>query len=570
LFGFLTGNPPDPDHPGRTIWLQLFHDPDEGWGAREIQFMLFDLGFYCHHLTSAMDAETNRAVRAFKRHAGLGDNAVVDDAFLERLVGDYLAHDGAAVPADRFVSPRGLLGCGERHPVDLRGGTPFLGPSERDRRVDLLVFPQPPRPAPTSATDCSSYPSWTTPCGPRWLEFVGPRRGVADPADAEEILATLEVANWQNAFDYDPPDANGRRFPTGDRPRADFIDRDPDRFVVGLTDLDRRGAGTVRARVKTVDGAGKDVDPGAEHELTEEPNDPGTFRSNTLLLVADEIDNGEINNGSAPGAVPFRARGIANGALNDPLIRAEIGGHVVVDYGGAELGRVPVCGPGPGCVRTVQVSVLILRKTDGTAVTTEADVRERVHRMQQVYQQACIRFQVTIRTVDLAEMPAGVILSNVSGLQVDANSQTRATLTVEERTLLESPLNARSASHPGGARADVVQVFYVNRLDGAAARGISRPRFKFAPDPNPVEDIVNTLTVAADNDESFTLPHEMLHILGDSGHTPAFATFSTNLLAPAAARPNFTDTTVTSRKRILEEQVERILDNRSRVIPEEP
>jgi hypothetical protein len=417
---------------------------------------------------------------------------------------------------------------------------------------------------PASPTDCSRYPNWITPCESRWLEFVGPKRSPIDPADAEEILAFLEVANWQNAFDFDPPDANGHIHPTGDHPRADFIDRDPDRFFVQITDLNVRGAGIIRARIKSINNAGGDVNPFVEFELGEDANDPGTFRSNSMLLISDEIDNGEINNGSAPGAVPFRARGIANGAHNDPLLRAELGGHVIVDYGGTELGRIPVCDP--DCIKTIPVNIVILRRTDGTPCTTEPDVQERVRRLQQNYMQSGIRFNVTIRTATVAEMPPGVILSDVSGISVNPGVLVdRGSLDPEERALIESPLNIRTV--PGGGRTDVIQVFYANRINGAAATAIAYPRVTYT-SPAPGDDIFNLLIIGADNpEENSTLPHEMLHNLLNSFHD-ASSNRRTNLFFEVAlGEPDFIDTTVTSNKRIPEEQVERILNNVSGVIP---
>lgn len=572
VFGFLTGNPPDPDNPARSIWLNLFHDPRENWGAREIQFMLLDLGFYCHHLTTVMDAETLKAVRAAKNRFGLGNNDVVDDVFLERLFTEYIAHNGAAVPLNRFLTPQRLIGCGEDHPIDIRGGAPFAGPSERNRRAEGLIFPQAPRPAPASPTDCSRYPNWNTPCEPRWLEFIGPKRNPADPADAEEELAFIEVSNWQNAFDFDPPDATGIIRPTGNLPRADFIDRDPDRIFIEITDRDRLGAGTIRARIKTIDEGGNDLNPFVEHELAENANEPGLFRSSSLLLVADEIDNGEIPQGAEAGTVRFQARGIANGALNDPLLRAKIGGQVVVEYIGAELGRLPACDP--DCLKVVPVNIVILRRTDGTAVTTEADVQERVNRLQQNYMQCCIRFDVAIRTATAAEMPAGVILSSLSGIDVNGfgGLPNRTALTAEELALFESPLNARGALAPGGARTDVIQVFYANFLEAGALRATANS-YNLAKYVVPSDDVVNCIVVGADNpEENSTLPHEMLHILLNQLHFPAGtdpeSDTRTNLFfRNALGQLDFANTTVVSNKRIPEQQVERILNNVSGVIP---
>ncbi|HXQ69542.1 MAG TPA: OmpA family protein, partial [Pyrinomonadaceae bacterium] len=566
VLAYLTGNPPDPANPGRSMWLTL--NNDENWGAREIQYILLDLGFYCHHPTNVLDGETRRAVRAAKNRFGLGNNDVVDDVFRERLFTEYIAHNGVNIPVARLLTPINSLGCAANHPIDIRGGAPFAGASERNRRVEFLIFPRPPRTTLASSTDCSQYAIWSTRCDKRLLEFIGPKRLVVgvviNPADAEEELAFLEVSNWQNAFDFDPPDASGHILPTGNAPRADFIDRDPDRFFIQITDLDRRGAGTIRARVKTIDNAGADINPFVEHELNENPNEPGVFRSNSLLLVADEIDNGEIPNGSAVGATPFRARGIANGALNDPVLRAVIDGQVVVEYSGAELGRLPVCDP--DCVKTIPVSIVILRKADGTAVTSEADVQARVRRLQQNYAQCGIRFAVNVRTAAAAEMPPGVVLSGVSGITVNPGQLVdRTSLDPEERALIESPLNVRTVA--GGGSTDTIQVFYANRIEGAAATAIAYPRVTYT-SAAPGDDVFNLLIVGADDpEENSTLPHELCHVLLNSFHNASSNTRTNLFFEAALGEPEFVDTTVTSNKRIPEEQCEIILSNVSGVIP---
>lgn len=573
VFAFLTGNPPDPDDPSRTVWRKI-HD-DEGWKIREIEIMLGDLGFRCAPnqfgpQAVIVSAFTSRGIRAFKGKHGLGDNDTVDDAFRNRLIQEYIAHNGASVPASRLLTPVGLLGCAARHPADVRGGVPFAGRSEKNRRVELLIFPRPPKKPPATANDCSQMPSWRTPLERRWLDLIGPKRppvggNLLDPADAEEILAVTEIANWDEAFTFDPPDADRVQKPTGNQPRADFIDRDPDRLFVQITDLDRKGAGTIRAKLRTVD-LGAQVDPGAEHVLTESPNEPGVFRSNSILLVADEMDNGEINNGSAPGATPFKARNIANGALNDPLLRAELGGDLVVEYLGAELGSFSVCDP--DCIKTIPVDIVILRKAGGTPVTTEDNVRERVRRMRQKYMQACLRFDVTIRTATVAEMPAGVVLDNVSGLRINPAATTRAALDPEERTLLESALNRRSAASPGGASSTILQIFYVNKIDGASAAGISYFKGAYTT-PNPGNDIINAAIMAADFEHDKTLAHEVLHVLLNQFHNGS-SKLRTNVFfesVVAGEELTFEQSIVAGPKRIPESQVVDVRFNPSDLIP---
>ncbi len=331
--------------------------------------------------------------------------------------------------------------------------------------------------------------------------------------------------------------------------------------------------GTIRARVKSVDADGNDVNPFVEMELLENPDRQGVFRNhdvangriNPLLLVADEIDNGEINNGSAAGATHFRARGIANGALNDPLLRVQIGGDLIIEYEGNTLGRIPISER--DCIRTIPLNIVILRRTDGTAVTTEPDVQERVRRLQQAYMQCGIRFNATITTATAADMPAGVVLSAVSGINVNPGALVdRTSLRAEERALIESPLNIRTTA--GGV--NTLQIFYANRIDGAAATAIAYPRVTYS-SPNPGDDVFNLIMIGADDpEENSTLPHEVMHILLNAFHNASSNTRTNLFFEAALGQPDFADTTVTSNKRIPEEQCETIMNNVSGLIPNQP
>jgi hypothetical protein len=144
----------------------------------------------------------------------------------------------------------------------------------------------------------------------------------------------------------------------------------------------------------------------------------------------------------------------------------------------------------------------------------------------------------------------------------------RTSLDPEERALIESSLNIRTAA--GGGRTDTLQIFYANRIDGAAATAIAYPRVTYT-SAAPGDDIFNLIVIGADDpEENSTLPHEVMHVLLNAFHD-ASSNFRTNLFFEAATgQPNFEDTTVTSNKRIPEEQCERIMSNVSGLIPDQP
>ncbi|MEJ2559950.1 MAG: hypothetical protein P8186_27775, partial [Anaerolineae bacterium] len=180
--------------------------------------------------------------------------------------------------------------------------------------------------------------------------------------------------------------------------------------------------------------------------------------------------------------------------------------------------------------------------------------------------QCCIRFNVSIHTATAAEMPAGVILSDVSGLSVSNGIiPNRASLTGEERVLFEDQLNIRRTIHGRPGRTDTVQIFYANRLDGAAATASSYPIARYG---TPGDDLVNNIIIGADDpEENSTLPHEMLHILLNSPHDASSAIRTNLFFAAALGERDFEDTTVTSNKRIPEDQCTRILTNVSQLVP---
>ena len=98
----------------------------DGWGTREYQYMLQDLGFYIGNIDEQHGPQTDSAVRAFQQAKGLPVDGVVGDQTWAALINDYLSQDNFAIPESQFMPNakdgcRGgivkWLGCGEQDPV---------------------------------------------------------------------------------------------------------------------------------------------------------------------------------------------------------------------------------------------------------------------------------------------------------------------------------------------------------------------------------------------------------------------------------------------------------------------
>jgi outer membrane protein OmpA-like peptidoglycan-associated protein len=115
---------------------------NDGWGTREYQYMLQDLGFYVGNIDEQHGLETDSAVRAFQQVKGLQVDGIVGDATWAALIHDYLDQDDFAIPESQFL-PNAKTGCNG-------GVVRWLGSGEQDpvrntpdawrpnRRVELL------------------------------------------------------------------------------------------------------------------------------------------------------------------------------------------------------------------------------------------------------------------------------------------------------------------------------------------------------------------------------------------------------------------------------------------------
>lgn len=211
-------------------------------------------------------------------------------------------------------------------------------------------------------------------------------------ADRGGHLPSLEIANWQTAFD-----ASGTVSPS-------FVETDRDRFVVRITDPARGGSGQITATLQTVAGAGTVVDAIEGFPLFERasPPDSGVFESAPKVLVSNAVDDA------------FPAGGVPDGDTDDPTIKiyssaslTAAPSSVLLDRS-LRVGYDPSTGTGPtggaeaeitqersvcgaSGVKTVSIRPFVLRDmAGGTAVVPASEMREDLALANVAWAQCCL------------------------------------------------------------------------------------------------------------------------------------------------------------------------------------
>lgn len=329
----------------------------------------------------------------------------------------------------------------------------------------------------------------------------------------DNVTNTLKVAKWQDAFNTDGT------------VKANFVDLDPDRFKVQVTDFAKKGAGTVTVKLST-DSEGAEYDDATVITLTETGANTGVFRSKTQMLMSDDVDDDHEIDGVADDANEDRSHEIA------------LAGDAKAEYTSAAgvtrdaTANVPV-------VKTVKLNVNILREAaGGNAVIANADVEARITVAHERYAQAGIRFTHTINAP--VDPPAGVDLAN--GLdEFAAVVDNVIQMTDEEKALL-------GAAALRSAAADV-EAYYVNSLS-AGSRGEAFPT-GFVPD----QKYAHSVIIAATAETVFSLAHEIGHVVEDKVDHYAGANKNQNLMRSGTSATN----TVDASKRLTEDQATNML-----------
>lgn len=324
----------------------------------------------------------------------------------------------------------------------------------------------------------------------------------------------LTVSRWLDAF-------NGGLKPN-------FIDSDPDSFMVEVTDPAKAGTGTVVIKLST-DSNDTDYDDDAtEIELTEVAGTPGVFRSKSMILVSDNVDD----NASSTDA-DYKIDTPADDAKNDRTHLIALGGKVLVEYAGvAEAATAKVA-----VEKVVNVHATVLVDANGkplmsepyiqkeadffldidgngawTEKLTKAQARDRVRHdlrvLNERYAQVGIRFKLSeVSFVHIAGLKNGVV--NVTRKSVTGD----AALLPDEKALATAGFQSADPND--------VEVVYVNavvRPDGPVAGRAFTSDFYQGINARDFNDIV----LLSNQAKYFTQSHEVLHLLTqDKGHPSA-------------------------------------------------
>lgn len=279
--------------------------------------------------------------------------------------------------------------------------------------------------------------------------------------------------------------------------KDNFIDLDPDRFKVRVTDVSKTGAGYVDIDLFTVSIDSETIDNPTWLQLNEQPADSGVFISTNQLLVSDDIDD-DFSNSQVP----------ADEGFNDRTHKIALGGQVMVQYEPEEdtwmQTEIPV-----NKEKMVHIIPVILRDdTGGQAVVT-------VNQAAEFFNLACQRFAqvgvgITWSSPVVCDPPTGVDLSD--GLTVRyANDSTNL---ADEAKALISGLG--TAGNP-----DDIHVFFVTRVkagDHLKAGSAVANYYYMGTEDQPYWYNAFLSSNSCPDRLGYGVAHELAHLLGVSHH----------------------------------------------------
>ncbi len=303
------------------------------------------------------------------------------------------------------------------------------------------------------------------------------------------VAYELEIAKWNNAFTVSGLNA---------ALRPNFINLDPDRFCVRVTDISHCGAGSVSLLLKTTGGDSNHNEKDRPLDLYETSAASGVFVSTNMILVSDEVDD-VFSNSSVP----------TDNSRNDRTHRASPGGKVIVKY--------PETGPTKGSKEigvylfgSVHVIPIIMRGTvNGNPLSTVSQVVGVLEHARERFWQ--IGIDLTWSTPEICNPPAGMDLTDEFLVRTDP---TNRVLTACARQLIATVGTAGNTN-------DIHLIFLANPMDGTLPlSGFST--FSSALDPIENDYLFNSflnVTEFADTVYGGTIvAHELGHLLTNAGH----------------------------------------------------
>ncbi len=209
----------------------------------------------------------------------------------------------------------------------------------------------------------------------------------------------VKVSKFENAFEG---------LPTAPQLKANYLFSDEDRLYVQVTDLSRFGAGSISANFSTYDVTGDLVSSLVNLQLYEMSTSLGTFRSNPILLVSNQVDDNEN---------PMHVNVIDYTKIYANSLEVKIGGKITAEYDIA-TGNGPLPGSTTSTgiqsticesVKTINIRGFILRDQPqvdgGTAVAQIDELTEAIAVANTYWAQCCIAFNL-IGPVTIIDPPS--------------------------------------------------------------------------------------------------------------------------------------------------------------------
>ena len=328
-----------------------------------------------------------------------------------------------------------------------------------------------------------------------------------------EAASELKIGKWENAFwrtvttntdvtTNNPPTTNVTVV-TNYVLKDNFIDLDPDRFKVRVTDVSMVGTESVFVTLATVTNDCDTIDEPTGLLLYEEPENSGVFISTNLLLVADDIDD-DFHNGYIP----------PDDVNNDRTHKIALDGKVLVQYEPDEdtwmQTEIPV-----NKEKTVHFMPVILRDdtlaNGGEAVMSETEVKQRLEIARNRFAQLGIDLSWSDPVV--CDPPIGVDLSD--GLTVRTNRNSH---------FLADEAKAAIAGVGTVGNTNDIHLIYANFLpiDTNRFAGGSTVTGSWYSSPSEAPYLCNIFMSRAPNAEEsgYAIAHEFGHLLGNDDHAP--------------------------------------------------
>ena len=314
---------------------------------------------------------------------------------------------------------------------------------------------------------------------------------------AGRITNGLSVSKWPNAFStnsYSRADyTNNPSFSDNTYGNVNFdnnfIDSDPDRFYIQVTDYSKCGAGTISVMLSTECLVSDYNNPPVEVELTETQPSSGIFQGKSCVVVSNPIDDQDGD---------FVISECDNNEKGDRTFLAQVGGKVKITYTANATSTIT----GECKVPTrysLTVNVVILCSEDEDPVIDPEEVANHLKILREAYAQ--IGLHVTTRT-SMVSYPANVCPTNLF------ICQTNWLLTEDTRNLLNLT-GAKSSL-------DYIHLIYIS--EGKLRVGDKDSFFGVTLVPAGLSDedkrYANNCIINGVLAHPFTAAHELGHALG--------------------------------------------------------